>query len=126
MCTNGGQNAIYCRSTYGPCFGDKELFIESESNKIQNSESALLTYRHPEYESGSDEANSILAGSFKFQTEQIEVFVKESSFSAIPNTILLNKLNQLCEIDFQKWKLIYRALTDEFGIETFHEKCEKV
>jgi hypothetical protein len=35
------------------------------------------TYSHPQYAYGTDEANSFLAGSHKFQLDEIEVYHKE-------------------------------------------------
>jgi hypothetical protein len=35
------------------------------------------TYKHPKYEYGTNEARTFLAGSFKFQLDEIEVYQKE-------------------------------------------------
>ena len=72
----GVQYSIYCQATYGPTFGGgHDLYIANNSNSTTASYSnlgkryafALLSYR-------STEAKSFLAGSFQFQTSEIEVF----------------------------------------------------
>ncbi len=77
MCTNG-DNAIYCGSAYGPIFGsDNDIYISSGSNANQSSQSYFgSSYKHADYQKGTAKANSILAGSYKFQTLEIEVFVR--------------------------------------------------
>ena len=78
MCTNGA-NAIQCHPTFGPIFGSSEgydLVILSDSNADQISYSNFgHTYKHADYQFKSDKAKNILAGSFNFQTLEIEVFV---------------------------------------------------
>ena len=37
------------------------------------------SYSHPQYEFGTDEAKSFLAGSHEFQLEEIEVYQKEEN-----------------------------------------------
>ena len=34
-------------------------------------------YKHPQYEKGTKEAETFLAGSYKFQLDEIEVYLKE-------------------------------------------------
>ena len=60
----------------GPEFGcGIDLFISGYSNINKNSYSNLgYTYSHPEYPYGSDKAKTILAGTYNFQVEEIEVF----------------------------------------------------
>jgi hypothetical protein len=74
MCPNG-TNAIYCKSTYGPTFGGAhDIHVSSDSNSNQTSYSNLgHTYKHAEYQYN---AKSILAGSYNFQTLEIEVFIR--------------------------------------------------
>jgi hypothetical protein len=75
MCTNG-NNAICCGSAYGPTFG-RDIYISSGSNSNQTSYSNFgYDYKHPDYQNGTAKANSILAGSYNFQTLEIEVFVR--------------------------------------------------
>ena len=61
---------------FGPTFGDGyDLFISNCSNKNTSSYSNLgHIYTHPDYEYGSEKAITILAGSFNFQVQEIEVF----------------------------------------------------
>ncbi len=78
MCTNGSI-AIDCDSSFGPIFGSGGLdfCIASSSNSNQDSESEFgNSYKHPDYPEDTEKANSILAGSFKFQTLEIEVFTQ--------------------------------------------------
>jgi len=69
--------AIYCDPTYGPIFGSGiDILIASGSNSNQNSYSHFgRSYKHADYQYGTEKARSILAGSYKFQTIEIEVFV---------------------------------------------------
>jgi hypothetical protein len=72
-----GQNAICCSGTYGPIFGGHDIYISSNSNTNSDSSSNFgVSYKHPDYQCDSTEAKFILAGSYNFQTEEIEVFVK--------------------------------------------------
>jgi hypothetical protein len=77
MCTIGAS-AIYCKSTYGPTFGGgHNIHVSSDSNSNHTSYSNFgHTYKHADYQNGSTKANSILAGSFNFQTLEVEVFVR--------------------------------------------------
>jgi hypothetical protein len=76
ICTDSGK-AIVCNSSYGPVFGaSHEICITSDSNSNQNSLSNFgLAYMHDDYKYGTEKAKSILAGSYYFQTVEIEVFV---------------------------------------------------
>jgi len=69
LCTNGAK-AIYCDSSYGPTFGvGHDIYVGSGSNANQASYSSFgHTYYHA--------SQSKLAGSFTFQTLEIEVFTK--------------------------------------------------
>jgi len=77
MCANGTY-AIYCNSSYGPTFGGgTDIYISSDSNSNQTSYSYFgHTYKHSDYQCGTEKAKSILAGSHNFQTLEIEVFVR--------------------------------------------------
>ena len=82
------NRAIYCSSRHGPIFGGsivkegKKLIrgdIRVADNGNVNMESASFlgdAYKHPSYLFGSKEADSFLAGSYKFQIEEIEVYLK--------------------------------------------------
>jgi hypothetical protein len=62
---------------YGPTFGD-DIIIKNNANTTMKSRSDLgFAYKHPQYEYGSDEAKTFLAGSYKFLLDEIEVYQKE-------------------------------------------------
>ena len=74
---NEHQYAINCHSEYGPTFGG-DIRIANNVNTTMNGYSDLgCFYKHPQYEYGTDEAQTFLAGSFKFQLDEIEVYQKE-------------------------------------------------
>ena len=68
--------AICCDPEYGPIFGNGHdiLITKSFSNNTANLGNS---YKHPQYENGTDEADNFLAGSFYFKLEEIEVYQKE-------------------------------------------------
>ena len=76
--SSNGQNAIYCKGIYGPTFGTgHDILISSNSNTNSSSFSNFgKTYKHPDYQLGSTEAQSILAGAYNFQTVEIEIYKK--------------------------------------------------
>ncbi len=52
--------------------------IANNSNTAIESSSQLGSwYKHPQYAFGTNEAQSFLAGSFKFKLDEIEVYEKE-------------------------------------------------
>jgi len=60
--------------------GGHDIYIYDNSNLNATSNSNLGdTYKHPKYLFHSKEAKSFLAGSFTFQTAEIEVYCKEFS-----------------------------------------------
>ena len=72
------QNAIYCDAQYGPLFGNGDIQINSNSNTTNESYSNLsYTYTHPQYDHGTNQAKSFLAGSQYFHSSEIEVYQKE-------------------------------------------------
>ena len=74
ICTNS-NNAIFCYSSDGPKFGG-DITIMASSNSNRNSYSEFgNTYKHADYQKGTEKAKSILAGSLTFQILEIEVFV---------------------------------------------------
>ena len=77
LCSNNGKE-IYCHSTYGPTFGSgNDIYISSGSNANQTSYSNFgSSYYHADYQNGTVKGQSILAGSYNFQTLEIEVFVR--------------------------------------------------
>jgi len=70
-------HAIYCGFTFGPTFGEGfDMYVASGLNSNHDSSSGFgYSYKHPDYQYGTEEAKSILAGSFNFQTVEIEVFI---------------------------------------------------
>jgi hypothetical protein len=69
--------AIFCHSEYGPTFGG-DIHIANNANTTMESYSSLgWTYKQPQYEEETNEAKTFLAGSFKFQLDEIEVYQKE-------------------------------------------------
>ena len=70
-----GQSAIYCKASLGPTFGRNEIRISSNSNSNERSMANFgFFYRYYGYQKKTERAQSILAGSLKFQTLEIEVF----------------------------------------------------
>ena len=69
--------AIFSAFDCGPSFG-LDISICSDSNKNTNSFSDLEdVYKHPRYAFETNEAETHLAGSYKFQLSEIEVYQKE-------------------------------------------------
>ncbi len=69
---------LYCNEDLGPCFGNNDIFICSESNKYDwNFCHFGNTYQHPDVVRDTAKAENILAGSSEFVTQEIEVFVKQ-------------------------------------------------
>ncbi len=81
-CSNDGQYGIYCNENYGPVFGGdgeklRDIVIISDSNTLNKSYTDFgYAYQHPDYQRETDKAKSILAGSFKFHIDEIEVYEK--------------------------------------------------
>jgi hypothetical protein len=74
---NRHEWAIYCHSEYGPIFGD-DISIANNSNTTMNSCYNLgYCYKHPQYENRSNEVRTFLAGSHRFQLDEIEVYQKK-------------------------------------------------
>ena len=84
LCSNEGQLATLCDSRCGPCFGGrgtlaKDFCIYSDSNSKKISYSDFgYSYQHPDYLKGTFKAKNILAGSYSFETLEIEVFAKSN------------------------------------------------
>ncbi len=75
---NNYEYAIFCCLSDGPIFGDGDIAIANNANTTTNSFSNLgLTYSHPQYAKGKNEALTFLAGSHKFKLYEIEVYQKE-------------------------------------------------
>ncbi len=83
---SNGSSGIYCYSFYGPSFGYYnnstgttyyDLYISSNSNANLASYSDLgYGYKNTGYQVETEKAKTILAGSYNFQTDEIEVFTK--------------------------------------------------
>jgi hypothetical protein len=71
------KNAIYCHSEVGPSFG-VDICIAKNANTTMDSQSNLGdSYKHPQYEYFTDEADKFLAGTKNFQLDEIEVYQKD-------------------------------------------------
>ena len=70
------KHSIFCEAASGPSFGGGcDLYISDNSNTSASSYSNLgHSYDFTLFFNGTTEAKSFLAGSFKFQTSEIEVF----------------------------------------------------
>jgi hypothetical protein len=70
---NEHEYSICCDPKCGPSFGfDYDIYI---ANTTMYSYSNLgNTFKHPQYEKGTNEAQTFLAGSFYFQLDEIEVY----------------------------------------------------
>ena len=77
--TSNDGSSIGSFKIYGPIFGiGNDIIIYDSSNMNTASISSLgKTYIHPEYPYGSVRARTILAGSFNFKVQEIEVFQME-------------------------------------------------
>jgi 2'-5' RNA ligase len=74
---NRHEYAIRCDSEWGPTFG-RDIRIFNNANTTMDSHSDLgSSYIHPQYEFGTNEACTFLAGSHKFKLNEIEVYVRE-------------------------------------------------
>jgi hypothetical protein len=74
---NQHEYAIRCHSSLCPSFGGS-IYIENNSNTTMESRSNLgYSYSHHQYEYGTNEAKTFLAGSRDFQLDEIEVYQRE-------------------------------------------------
>ena len=75
--TSNEDFSIFYSELHGPIFGQNDIRVLSEANKVHSSYSNLsFTYKHPLFFYGSNRARSFLAGSFYFQLSEIEVYKK--------------------------------------------------
>jgi len=70
---NEHKCAIVCDSKWGPTFG-LDICIYNNVNSFSKLGSS---YKHPQYEKGTKEACTFLAGSHMFKLDEIEVHQKE-------------------------------------------------
>ena len=76
--TDWSYMSIDCDCLNGPSFGINDIHISDEPNKSASSYSDLgFAYAHPQYEHKTNEARSFLAGTYKFQVDEIEVYLKD-------------------------------------------------
>ncbi len=75
--SNLHKYAIYCHSLCSPTFGDDINIAKNANTRKDSSTNFGHTYSHPQYEEDTNEAETFLSGSFKFQLDQIEVFQKQ-------------------------------------------------
>ena len=75
--SNEGTHAICGSAKFGPIFGgdDKHLSDLVFFGKEDNYSDFGYSYQHERYPKDTVKANSILAGSYAFQVQEIEVFV---------------------------------------------------
>ena len=79
--SNRRSHSIYSCSSYGPTFGGgNDIYIASYASSNVNSNSGLgYTYSPPSgHRYGSSFAYSFLAGSYKFQPDEVEVFYERT------------------------------------------------
>jgi hypothetical protein len=76
---NQSQYATYGDTEYGPTFGYSfDIRIHNNPNTGKGSFTRLgSSYNHPRYAKNSNEIKSFLAGSYRFQLSEIEVYHKE-------------------------------------------------
>jgi hypothetical protein len=74
---NENKFAIYCYSFCGPTFGNNIHIANNVNTRIDGYSDLGSDYSHPQYAFGTNEAQTFLAGSFKFQLDEIEVYEKE-------------------------------------------------
>lgn len=82
-CTDPSK-AITSHSNSGPTFGDGHEFYISDHSNIKDPNTKLLscsnvgaTYKHPAFSFNTHDSKTFLAGSFLFQTMEVEVFATE-------------------------------------------------
>jgi hypothetical protein len=72
------EKAIWCNSSYGPCFGHDDFNIRGDEWKGSLLSGSLLgkrsVYQHPLYGHNTPEAYCFLAGSIYFFVSEMEVF----------------------------------------------------
>ena len=74
MCSDSDR-ATYGNPFEGPLFGTNQIVIASDSNTNRNSFADFgHYYKHEDYPHKTEKAKAILAGSYSFKTDEIEVF----------------------------------------------------
>ena len=75
------ENGIYGNNGYGPTFGaGHDIYISNNANGNRNSECNLghSYVQPPGYTYGSSKIRNLLAGSYKFQPNEVEVFYQSA------------------------------------------------
>ena len=67
------QDSIYCAPHYGPTFGGGHDFLISDNSNTTKASSSHLGQSY-DFAQEKNEARSFLAGSYNFQTVEVEVF----------------------------------------------------
>ena len=70
------QKAICSHPSYGPNFGERDLYISNNSHVNQQSFTNFgATYQPPPgYDYGTPQTQSLLAGSYHFTPNEVEIF----------------------------------------------------
>ena len=73
---NRHQYGIYCHPECGPTFGYRNADVQISSNSNTNMCYSYLgyNYEHPQYVAGTNETRAFLAGLYKFQLSENEVY----------------------------------------------------
>ena len=74
---NYEDRAIRCDSELGPSFGFDINIVNNANTTIDSYSKLGDSFSHPQYEFGTKEADTFLAGSKYFQSDEIEVYQKE-------------------------------------------------
>jgi hypothetical protein len=74
---NSHQYAIGCHSSRGLLFGNDIIIADNVNTPMDSVSNLGHNYKHPQYAYGTNEAQTFLAGSHKFQLDEIEVYQKE-------------------------------------------------
>jgi hypothetical protein len=74
---NGHSCAIYCHFGFGLTFGEDICIVNNAKTRMNSFSNLGFTYKHPQYPYGTVEAQTFLSGSFDFQLDEIEVYLKE-------------------------------------------------
>jgi hypothetical protein len=76
---SNNDGGTICETRHGPAFGGvgkgSDIYVSLDSNINQSSCCNFgSSYKHADYQFGTEKTKTILAGSYNFQTAEIEVF----------------------------------------------------
>jgi hypothetical protein len=76
---NAKNMAIYCDQMHGPVFGNYDICIKKARNSeigtnLNGAANFGSVYEHPDYLHNTEGARSIIAGSYRFHSDEIEVY----------------------------------------------------